>query len=129
MPSRLEVTRAMPAAATAGSTFDAELRAAMWRRARAALAVGTAISALMNVLARQVLQRPEPLDTPYTFLIPNVYLAYIGIFGFGLLLVWRVAGVILSFHWITVVRVDKHLRRHSKTGFVRVDVFLFYFVK
>jgi serine/threonine-protein kinase len=89
MPSRLEVTRAVPAAATAGSTFDAELRTAMWRRARAALAVGTAISALMNVLARQVLQRPEPLDTPYTFLIPNVYLAYIGIFGFGLLLVWR----------------------------------------
>ena len=89
MPNGVTVARAFPAAATAGSTFEADLRAAMWRRARAALAVGVVISALMNVLARHVLQRPEPLDTPYTFLIPNVYLAYIGIFGFGLLLVWR----------------------------------------
>ena len=79
----------MPTPATVGSTFEAELRTAMWRRARAALAVGTAISALMNVLVRYVLQRPEPLDTPYSFLIPNVYLAYIAIFGLGLALVWR----------------------------------------
>ncbi len=79
----------MPAATTPGATFKAELRSAMWRRARAVLAVGVAISALMNVLARYVLQRPQPLDTPYTLLIPNVYLAYIAIFGFGLLLVWR----------------------------------------
>ncbi len=61
----------------------------MWRRARAALAVGVVISALMNVLVRYVLQRPEPLGTPYSFLIPNVYLAYIAIFGLGLALVWR----------------------------------------
>jgi serine/threonine-protein kinase len=89
MPNRVAVTRAMPAATTPGATFKAELRSAMWRRARAVLAVGVAISALMNVLARYVLQRPQPLDTPYTLLIPNVYLAYIAIFGFGLLLVWR----------------------------------------
>ena len=62
MPNRLAVTRALPSTGAVGSTFDREQQAVMWRRARAVLAVGVAISVLMNVLVRYVLQRPQPLD-------------------------------------------------------------------
>jgi serine/threonine-protein kinase len=90
MPSRVAVTRALPApTSAAGTTFDEEYRAVMWRRARAALAVGLAISALMNVLVRWVIQRPDPLATPYSLLVPDVYLVYVAVFGLGLALVWR----------------------------------------
>ncbi len=89
MPNRMTVTRSPPAGATAGATFEAESRAALWRRARAALAIGVAISALMNLLILYVIERPEPLDSPYAFLVPNVYLAYVFIFALGLALVWR----------------------------------------
>ena len=89
MPSRLAVTRAMPAPTTAGTAFESELRQVMWRRARAALAVGVGLSALMNVLVRFGTMNPEPLASPYTFLVPNVYLAFIGMFAIGLVLVWR----------------------------------------
>jgi hypothetical protein len=79
----------MPSPTSAGITFDQEFRAVMWRRARAALAVGVAISALMNVLGRYVFQTPEPLDTPLAWLVPDVYLGYVVIFAVGLALVWR----------------------------------------
>ncbi len=84
MPSKLAVTRAMPAPTTAGTAFESELRQVMWRRARAALAVGVGLSALMNVLVRFGTMNPEPLASPYTFLVPNVYLAFIGMFAIGL---------------------------------------------
>lgn len=89
MPSRTSVTRMMPAPSALGSTFEGEQRAAMWRRARAAMAVALAISALMNVLGRWVYQTPEPLATRFAGLVPDVYLTYIGIFALGLALVWR----------------------------------------
>jgi len=89
MPNRVAVTRVMPSPTAAGTTFDRDFRAIMWRRARAALAVGVGLSALMNVLVRFGFMNPEPLASPYTFLVPNVYLAFIGIFGVGLVLVWR----------------------------------------
>ncbi len=89
MPNRVAVTRVMPSPTAAGTTFDREFRAIMWRRGRAALAIGLAISALMNVLGRFVFQMPKPLDTPYAYLTPDVYLLYVVIFGIGLALVWR----------------------------------------
>jgi len=79
----------MPAQASAGTTFEVEQRALMWRRARAALAVGVVISVFINVLIRFVVPRPEPLTTPYAFLVPDVYLGYVAIFAAGLFLVWR----------------------------------------
>ena len=88
MPSSLTVARAL-GAETVGATFERELRTIMWRRARAALAVGVALSALMNVLVLLGTMIPEPLASPYTFLVPNVYLAFIGMFAIGLVLVWR----------------------------------------
>ncbi|MCL7971946.1 MAG: hypothetical protein M8866_07660, partial [marine benthic group bacterium] len=60
----------------------------MWRRARAALAVGVALSVLMNVLVRYVLQRPDPDIARYAWLVPSVYLWFIPIYGAGLALVW-----------------------------------------
>jgi len=72
-----------------GKTFDEEYRAVMWRRARAALAVGVAISAFINFLIRFVVQRPEPLASPYAFLVPDYYLGYIVVFALGLAFVWR----------------------------------------
>ncbi len=89
MPNRVAVTRAMPTPATAGATFETELRAVMWRRGRAALAVGVAISVFINLLIRFVVERPEPLEGPYAVLIPDIYLGYVVIFAVGLALVWR----------------------------------------
>ena len=89
MPNHMTVARAVPAAATAGSTFEAESRAVMWRRARAALAVGVVISAFINFLIRFVMQRPEPLASPYASLVPDYYLGYIVVFALGLAFVWR----------------------------------------
>jgi serine/threonine-protein kinase len=56
----------MPAGTSVGTTFESELRQVMWRRARAALAVGVGLSALMNVLHRFGTMNPEPLASPYT---------------------------------------------------------------
>lgn len=89
MPSRTEVARVMPAPSALGTTFDLEQRALMWRRARAALAVGVAISAFINILIRFIVDRPEPLATPYSFLVPDIYIGYVVIFLIGLLLVWK----------------------------------------
>ena len=77
MPSRTEVTRVMPALSALGTTFDLEQRAVMWRRARAAMAVGLAIGLFINVLIRFIVDRPEPLATPYSFLVPDIYLGYV----------------------------------------------------
>ena len=87
MPSKLAVSRGL-GTLTAGATFEQELRHVMWRRGRAALVVGVVFSAFVNVLIRFVIPRPEPLPTPYSFLVPDIYLGYIAIFAAGLLLVW-----------------------------------------
>jgi serine/threonine-protein kinase len=79
----------MPALSALGTTFDLEQRAVMWRRARAAMAVGLAIGLFINVLIRFIVDRPEPLATPYSFLVPDIYLGYVVIFLIGLLLVWK----------------------------------------
>jgi serine/threonine-protein kinase len=88
MTSRLAVTRAL-GTGTAGATFEREQRAVMWRRARAALLVDVVFSAFVNLLIRFVISWPEPLATPYAFLVPDIYLGYIAIPVVGLLLLWR----------------------------------------
>ena len=87
MPSKLAVSRTL-GTLTAGTTFEQELRHVMWRRGRAALAVGVVFSVFINVLIRFVIPRPEPLPTPYSFLVPDIYLGYIALFAIGLSFVW-----------------------------------------
>jgi hypothetical protein len=87
MTSRLAVTRGL-GTGTAGATFEREQRTVMWRRGRAALAVGVVFSVFVNVLIRFVIPRPAPLASPYSLIVPDIYLGYIAIFAIGLLLVW-----------------------------------------
>jgi serine/threonine-protein kinase len=89
MPDTLAVTRIQPGPATAATTFQRGQRALMWRRGRAALVVGVVISVFVNLLIRIVASRPEPLATPYSFLVPDIYLGYIVVFAVGASLLWR----------------------------------------
>lgn len=89
MSARVAVTRVLPTPVTTGSSFERELRTALWQRSRLAMMIGFGISVAMNVLARTVFRAPPPLAGPLAALGPNEYLVYPGIFALAAALLWK----------------------------------------
>jgi serine/threonine-protein kinase len=89
MHRQVAVTRAMEVPTTAGTTFDRELRTALWRRGRIALGFGIALSLVIILLAHTVLQLPPPLESPLAGLYPAAWWLYPLAFGLAAMFLWK----------------------------------------
>lgn len=89
MNEAIELTRTPGPAQVTGSSFDRELRGALWSRSRMAMVLGLAIATLMYLLGRFVFTTPALVKSELSRLHPDVWIAYPLLFAAGTALLWR----------------------------------------